>query len=65
MAARTRTPFAFAASVTGRARSRLSAIEQLMFLFENASDAATNTATSSQPAASAASNPFMFGVSTG
>jgi hypothetical protein len=38
---------------------------QLMFFCENVSDAATNTATSSQPAASAASKPFGFGVSTG
>jgi hypothetical protein len=36
-----------------------------MFFCENVSDAATNTATSSQPAAIAASNPLRFGVSTG
>ena len=34
-----------------------------MFLREKASDAAPNTATSSQPAASAASSPCRFGVS--
>ena len=56
---------AFAASNIGCARARLSAIEQLMLRFENASVAATNTATSSAPAARAASKPFMFGVSTG
>ncbi len=38
---------------------------QLMFFCENVSEAATNTATSSAPAAAAASNPFMLGVSTG
>jgi len=38
---------------------------QLMFLFEKVSEAAANTAISAAPAASAASNPFMFGTSTG
>jgi hypothetical protein len=36
-----------------------------MFFREKDSDAATNTATSSAFAASADSNPCMFGVSTG
>ena len=42
-----------------------SAIEQLMFFLEKASEAAANTATWSAPAASAASKPCRFGVSTG
>src|SRR3990172_1004598 len=46
-------------------RSKLSAIEQLVFFCENDSDAAPNTATSCAPAATAASKPFMFGVNTG
>ena len=49
----------------GRKRSSDSAIEQLMFFFENASEAAPKTATSVAPAARAASKPFRFGVSTG
>jgi hypothetical protein len=49
----------------GRKRSSESAIEQLMFFFEKASEAAPNTATSVAPAARAASYPFRFGVSTG
>lgn len=40
------------------------AIEQLMFFRENASLAAPKTTTSSAFAASAPSNPFMFGTST-
>ena len=40
-------------------------LEQLMFLRENASDAAPKIATSVAPAARAASNPLRLGVSTG
>ena len=42
----------------------LSAIEQLMFFRENASDAAPKITTSSAFAASAPSKPFRLGVST-
>jgi hypothetical protein len=59
------TSAAFAASTMGRKRSSDSAIEQLMFFCEKDSEAAPNTATSLAPAASAASKPFMLGVSTG
>lgn len=48
-------PSACAASATGRNRSRLSAIEQLMFFRLNPSEAEANTATSSAFAALAAS----------
>ena len=58
-------PWVAAAAKIGRARSMLSSMLQLMFLRENVSEAATNTATSSACAASAASKPFMLGVSTG
>ena len=58
-------PCVAAAAKIGRARSMLSSMLQLMFLREKVSLAATNTATSSACAASAASNPFMLGVSTG
>jgi len=58
-------PASRAASATGRKRSSDSAIEQLMFLRENASEAAPKTATSVAPAARAASKPFRLGVSTG
>src|SRR6185295_11448497 len=56
---------ALAASATGRKRSSDSAIEQLMFLREKASEAAPKIATSVAPAARAASKPLRFGVSTG
>ncbi|MNF13326.1 hypothetical protein D3C80_2151280 [compost metagenome] len=56
-------PCCLAASINGTKRSRLSAIEQLMFFCEKASEAAANTATSFTPLSSAASKPFMFGVS--
>jgi len=52
-----------AASIKGAKRARLSAMEQLMFFCEKASEAAPNTATSFTPASMAASRPFMFGVS--
>ena len=42
-----------------------SAIEQLMFFCENASEAAAKTATSVAPAARADSKPLRFGASTG
>jgi hypothetical protein len=58
-------PFCRAASMTGRKRSRLSAMEQLMFFCEKASEAAAKTAISSTPAASACSKPFRLGTSTG
>ena len=45
-------------------RSMLAAIEQLMLRWLNASLAAPNTTTSSGRDASAASKPFMLGVST-
>jgi len=54
---------ALAASISGTKRSRLSAMEQLMFFCEKASLAAANTATSSTSACRAASKPFRFGVS--
>src|SRR4051812_14464783 len=54
-----------AAFTTGSNRARLSAIEQFVFLRENDSEAAANTATSVAPAARAASNPCRFGTSTG
>ena len=57
-------PFARAASTTGAKRSMLSAIEQLMFFWLKASLAAPNTTISSGRSASAASKPFMLGVST-
>ena len=61
-------PFALAASTTGRKRSTLSAIEQLMLRRLKASLAAAKTTTSSghcsRGAESAASSPFMFGTST-
>ena len=61
-------PCAFAAATTGRKRSMLSAIEQLMLLRLNASVAAAKTTISSghcaRGADSAASRPFMFGTST-
>jgi hypothetical protein len=44
-------------------RSMDSAMEQLMFFCENASEAAPKITTSSTPASSAASKPFMFGTS--
>jgi hypothetical protein len=43
-------------------RSRLSAMEQLMFFCEKASEAAANIATSLTPASMAASKPLRFGV---
>ena len=54
-----------AAANTGVKRSRLSAIEQLMFFCENVSEAAAKTATSVAPAATAASKPRRLGTSTG
>ena len=59
VAAHARRRAARAASTTGAKRSRLSAIEQLMFFCEKISEAAPNTATSSAPAASAASKPLQ------
>ncbi|MNL76287.1 hypothetical protein D3C87_2022310 [compost metagenome] len=47
----------------GTKRARLSLIEQLMLRWENASDAAANTATSLTPAATASSNPRRLGAS--
>src|SRR5437879_5823258 len=64
MLPRRRLPCCLAACATSRKRSIDSAIEQLMFFCENASDAEPKITTSSAPAASAASKPFMFGVST-
>jgi hypothetical protein len=48
-----------AASQTGRKRSKLSSMEQLMFFWLNASEAAPKTATSSTPADTAASKPYI------
>jgi hypothetical protein len=56
---------ALAASTMGAKRASDSAIEQLVFLREKLSEAAANTLTSRAPAASAASKPCRFGVSTG
>jgi hypothetical protein len=56
-------PWSRAVAMTGSKRARLSAMEQFVFFCENDSEAAANTATSRDPAASAASNPFMFGTS--
>jgi hypothetical protein len=64
MAPRTLTPAACAAATTGRKRSIDSAIEQLMLRWLKASLAEPNTTTSSGRVASAASRPFMLGVST-
>ena len=67
-APRTLMPCRFAAATTGAKRSMLSAIEQLMFFWLNASVAAAKTTISSgqcgRGAESAASSPFMFGIST-
>ena len=67
-APRTLMPWPCAAATTGRKRSMLSAIEQLMFFWLNASVAAAKTTISSGHCArgidSAASSPFMFGIST-
>jgi hypothetical protein len=61
-------PLARAASTTGAKRSMLSAMEQLMFFWLKASLAAANTTISSgqkaRAGATAASKPFMLGVST-
>ena len=61
-------PWARAASATGAKRSMLSAMEQLMFFWLKASLAAPKTTISSghssRGADSAASRPFMLGVST-
>ena len=68
IAERTLMPWAFAAATTGRKRSMLSSMPQLMLRWLNASLAAPNTTISSghcaRGAASAASRPFRFGVST-
>jgi hypothetical protein len=68
IAPRTLMPCFLAASTTGRKRSMLSAIEQLMFFWLNASVAAAKTTISSGNSArgadSAASRPFVFGIST-
>ena len=63
MLPRRRRPLSFAAFATGSKRAMDSAIEQLMFRCENASDAEPKITTSSAFAASAASKPCMFGVS--
>ena len=63
-AQRTLTPAACAAVTTGRKRSKLSSIEQLMLRWLKASLAAPNTTTSSGCVSSAASSPFRLGVST-
>ena len=57
-------PLASAASTTGAKRSMLSSIEQLMLRWLKASLAAPNTTISSGLLATAASKPFMLGVST-
>ena len=57
-------PASRAAATTGAKRSMLSAIEQLMLRWLNASVAAPNTTISSGLLGSAASNPFRLGVST-
>ena len=57
-------PLARAASTTGAKRSMLSAMEQLMLRWLNASLAAPKTTISSGWLCTAASKPFMFGVST-
>ena len=57
-------PAACAAATTGRKRSTLSAMLQLMLRWLKASVAAANTTTSSGRDGSAASRPFRFGVST-
>ena len=49
----------------GSKRFRLSAMEQLMFFWEKASEAAPKMATSVAPASTAESKPFRLGVSTG
>jgi hypothetical protein len=46
-------------------RSRLSAMDALMFLRLKVSEAAVKTAISSTPAAMARSRPLRFGTSTG
>ncbi len=65
MSPRTLSPCASASLATSAKRASPSAIEQLVFLRENASVAAPNTTTSPAFAASAASSPFLFGTSTG
>ena len=57
-------PAARAAATTGAKRSMLSAIEQLMFFWLNASLAAPNTTISSGRSATAASKPLRLGVNT-
>jgi len=67
IAARTRSPASCAAATTGRKRSTLSSMPQLMLRRLKASLAAPNTTTSSGRAAglaSAASRPFRLGVRT-
>ena len=57
----------FAAATTGAKRAMLSAIQQLMFFWQNASLAAPKITISSgtrRGAYSAASSPCMFGTST-
>ena len=64
IADRTLMPCACAAATTGRKRSMLSTMLQLMLRWLKASLAAPNTTISSGRLAIAASNPFRFGVST-
>jgi hypothetical protein len=63
MLPRRRMPCSLAALATLSKRAIDSAIEQLMFFCENASEAEPKITTSSALAASAASKPCMFGVS--
>ncbi|MNL84158.1 hypothetical protein D3C87_2120360 [compost metagenome] len=53
-----------AVSMRGRKRSRLSAIEQLIFFWLKLSDAEAKIATSSARAVMAISKPFRLGVRT-
>src|SRR3954464_4974367 len=62
MLPRRRRPLALAACATGAKRAIDSAIEQLMFFCEKASEAEPKITTSPALAASAASKPCMFGV---
>ena len=63
-APRTLTPAARAAATTGRKRSMLSSMPQLMLRWLKASLAAPKTTISSGRVGSAASRPFMLGTST-
>ena len=54
-----------AASITGAKRSKLSSIEQLVFLRQKASDAAVKIAISPQWASTAPFMPCLLGTSTG